>query len=283
MTALFKPEKKHYVHFYSVNMYKHEQFAKKAIFVEKTIFLFYIDIFLNITYNSRYITKIIILLKGVIMYKTKKLSFIAIVLMTIFSFSGFLKLFNENITNLSSVTLLIGIVVYFITREPEEKDAMSLKSIPGLFKDWKVILLVLSPIAADIVCYVLAKLFVPEFLVHLAERTDFLSFDKMLIMVAELIIAALGEEIAWRGFFLNQLSKKINFVPCLLITSCLFAICHLSAGSVVVIVYDLTFIIINAVLYGLVYKRTNNIIVSTISHFLSNLFSVLIILLPFIR
>ncbi|MDE6749464.1 MAG: CPBP family intramembrane metalloprotease, partial [Lachnospiraceae bacterium] len=181
---------------------------------------------------------------------------------------------------LSSVTLLIGIVVYFITREPEEKDAMSLKPIPGLFKDWKVILLVLASIAADIVCYVLAKLLVPEFLEHLAERTGFLSFDKIAILIAELIIAALGEEIAWRGFFLNQLSKMINFVPSLLITACLFALCHLSTGSVVVVVYDLTFIVINAVLYGLVYKRTNNIIVSTISHFLSNLFSVLIILMP---
>lgn len=214
------------------------------------------------------------------MYKSKKLSFIAIIFITIFSFAGFLKLFNENIVSLSSITLLIGIVVYFITREPEEKDAMSLKTIPALLKNWKITLLVLVPIAADIVCYVLAKLFVPEFLEHLAERTAFLSFDKIILMIVELIIAALGEEIAWRGFFLNQLSKKISFFPSLLITSCLFALCHLSVGSVVVVVYDLTFIVINAVLYGLVYKKTNNIIISTISHFLSNLFSVLIMLMP---
>lgn len=210
------------------------------------------------------------------MNKIKILPSIAILFMIIFSFSGFLKLFNENIANLSSVTLLIGIVVYFMAREPEEKDAMSLKAIPSLIKDWKVILLVLLPIVADIVCYVLAKLFVPEFLEHLAERTDFVSFDKIVIMIVELVIAALGEEIAWRGFFQNQLSKKINFVPSLLITACLFALCHLSAGSVGVVVYDLLFIVINAVFYGLVYKKTDNIIVSTISHFLSNLFSVLI-------
>lgn len=213
------------------------------------------------------------------MNKIKRLPLIAILFMIIFSFSGFLKLFNENIANLSSVTLLIGIVVYFIAREPEERDAMSLKAIPGLIKDWKVILLILLPIVADIVCYVLAKLFVPEFLEHLAERTDFLSFDKIVIMVVELVVAALGEEIAWRGFFQNQLSKKIDFVPSLLVTACLFALCHLSAGSVVVVVYDLLFIVINAVFYGLVYKKTDNIIISTISHFLSNLFSVLIFLL----
>ncbi len=213
------------------------------------------------------------------MNKIKKLSLIAIVFMTIFSFSGFLKLFNENIVNLASVTLLIGIAAYFFTREPEEKETMSLKPIPGLFKDWKVILIILLPIVSNIVCYVSAKLFVPEFLVHLAERTSFVSFDKIAIMAAELIIAALGEEIAWRGFFLNQLSKKINFVPSLLITACLFAICHLSAGNVVVVVFDLTFVAIDAVIFGLIYKKTNNIIVCTISHFLSNLFSVLIMLI----
>lgn len=213
------------------------------------------------------------------MNKTKeRVAWIAVLLMTVFSFSGFLKLWNENMVNLSSITLLIGIVVYFITRKPEEKSAMSLKTIPGLVKDWKVLVLVFMPIVADIVCHVLAKLFVPEFLEHLAERTDFLSFDKVIILVVELIVAALGEEIAWRGFFQNRLSEKTGFVPALLITAVLFALCHINAGSVVVVVYDLLFIVINAVLYGLVYKKTNNIIVCTISHFLSNLFSVLIFL-----
>lgn len=213
------------------------------------------------------------------MTKKEKVSLIAILCMTIFSFSGLLKLFAENLANLASVTLLIGIVFYFITREPEEKDGMSLKAIPKLFKDWKVILLVLAPIASAMVCNVLAKILVPAFLEHLAERTAFLSFDKMLILIVELLVAALGEEIAWRGFFLNKLSKKIKWIPALLVSSCLFAICHLNAGIIAVVMYDLLFVAIDSMLYGLVYKKTRNIPVCTISHFLANLFSVLFFLI----
>lgn len=213
------------------------------------------------------------------MNKKERLSLIAILLMTLFSFSGLLILFDENIMNFASITLIIGIVFYFVTRQPEEKDAMSLKAIPQLLKDWKTILLVLMPIVSSIICNVIARLFLPEFIEHLSERTDFLSFDKILFLVVELAIAAFGEEIAWRGFYLNQLCKKIPLIPALLISAILFSICHFSMGSIVVILYDLLFIVIDAVLYGLVYKKTNNIIVSTISHFLANLFSVFTILL----
>ena len=135
----------------------------------------------------------------------KRLTLIAMLLMVVFSFSGFLLLFGDSNVNLASVTLIIGIVFYFITREREENDAMSLKAVPEALKDWKTDLFILLPVVMNVICYALAKLFVPEFLEHLSERTDFLSSGMILVLIAELLIAALGEEIAWRGFFLNKL------------------------------------------------------------------------------
>lgn len=204
----------------------------------------------------------------------KRLTLVAILLMVIFSFSGFLVLFGENNVNLASVTLLVGIVFYFVTREPEERETMSLKAVPKALKDWKTDILIFMPLVMNLICYALAKMFVPEFLEHLSERTDFLSFNAILVLIAELVIAALGEEIAWRGFFLAKLSNRIPFALALLITAMLFSLCHFSTGSFVVVLYDLLFIVINAVFYGLIYKRSNNIIVSTIAHFLANLVGV---------
>ena len=201
----------------------------------------------------------------------KKLALTAMLLMIVFSFSGLLVLFGDHNVNLTSITLLIGIVFYFVTREPEEKEAMSLKAVPERLKDWKTDLLILMPVVMNIICYAFAKAYVPEFLEHLSGRTDFLSSGQIVILIAELIIAALGEEIAWRGFFLSKLSKRLPFVPALLITAMLFSICHFTIGSLVVVLYDLLFIVVNAVFYGLVYKRSNNIVVSTISHFIANL------------
>ena len=203
----------------------------------------------------------------------QKLSFIAMLLMILFSFSGLLVLLGFN-TNLASITLVIGIVFYFVTRDAKEKEAMSLKAVPGVLKDWKTDLRILVPAVMDIICYALAQMVVPGFLEHLSDRIDFLSFNAIIVLIAELVIAALGEEIAWRGFFLERLSKYIPFPTALLITAVLFAVCHFSVGSPVVVLYDLLFIVINAIFYGLIYKRTGSIIVSTISHLLANLVGV---------
>ena len=204
----------------------------------------------------------------------EKLTRIAMVLMIVFSFSGLLALFGGNVANLTSITLLIGIVFYFVTRDAEEKDGMRLKAVPALLRDWKLDLLILMPLIMDIICFAVAKLAVPEFLEHLSRRIDFLSFGAIPLLIAELAIAALGEEIAWRGFFLNKLSKSLPFATALLITAGLFSICHFSTGSASVVLYDLLFIIINAVFYGIIYKKTNNILVCTLSHFLANLYGV---------
>lgn len=213
------------------------------------------------------------------MNKIKKLSLVSLLLMTAFSLSGLFKIeINGDTVKLVSFTLVIGIVVFFITREPEDKDAMSLKAIPQLLKNTKTIVLVVMPMVMDILCLTLAKWLVPEFLEHLSDCTDFPAFDKFLILLAELLIAALGEEIAWRGFYLKQLSKMSPFGVAVLITAVLFSLCHLASGNTIVVLYDLLFIVINAVFYGLVYKRTNNILISTLSHFLANLLGVLALL-----
>lgn len=201
----------------------------------------------------------------------KKLALTAMLLMVVFSFSGFLVLFGDNNVNLTSLTLLIGIVFYFVTRAPEEKETLSLKTVPMALRDWKTDLLILLPAVMNIICYAFAKMFLPEFLEHLSGRTDFLSSGQIVFLIAELVIAALGEEIAWRGFFLNRLSGYLPFPPALLITATLFSLCHFSTGSFIVVLYDLLFIIVNAVFYGLIYKRSNSICVSTLSHFIANL------------
>ena len=205
----------------------------------------------------------------------KKLALLAMLIMVVFSFSGFLVLFGDSNVNLTSITLLIGIVFYFVTRAPEEKETLSLKAVPEGLKNWKTGLLILMPAVMNIICFAFAKIFLPEYLEHLSGRTDFLSFGQIAILIAELIIAALGEEIAWRGFFLNRLSGYLPFLPTLLITATLFSLCHFSTGSSIVVLYDLLSIIVNAVFYGLIFKRSNNICVSTISHFIANLVGIL--------
>lgn len=208
------------------------------------------------------------------MKKTSKLVVISIILMSIFSLTSLfeIEVGGEKIA-LASITLIIGIVAFFVTRKTNDdvNEGLNFKNMFSLLKDKTVIILVLMPAIMNVICFLIAKLFLPEFITHLKARTDFLSFRMILILLVQLIVFALGEEIAWRAFFQKQVSKMFPYVPSLIISAALFSLCHLNSGSIIVVIYDLLFVFINAIFYGIVFKRTDNACISTIAHFIANL------------
>lgn len=194
--------------------------------------------------------------------------------MVIFSLTSLfeIKLGGETV-KLASLTIIIGIVAFFVTRNTNENknEGLDIKTTFNSLKDKKIIFLVFVPMIINIICFVVAKLFVPEFVEHLKSRVDFLELNKIPITIIELIIVALGEEIAWRAFFQKQTSKLVPFLPSLIISSALFAICHYTQGNMVVVLYDLLFIFINTIFYGIIFRKSDNAFVSTLAHFLANL------------
>lgn len=215
------------------------------------------------------------------MKKTSKLVVIATIFMTIFSLTSLFKIEvgGEKI-GLASITLIIGIVAFFVTRKTnaDVNEGLNFKNIFSLLKDKRIIILVLIPAIMDAICFLIAKLFLPEFITHLKARTDFLPLNMIPILIVQLIIFALGEEIAWRAFFQKQISKMLPYVPSLIISAALFSLCHLNTGSIIVVTYDLLFVFINAILYGIIFKRTDNAYISTIAHFIANLFGTVAIM-----
>lgn len=99
----------------------------------------------------------------------------------------------------------------------------------------------------------------------------------MLIPI-QLLVLAFGEEITFRAFLQTKFCNIVSPVWAIIATSIIFALAHFSAGSPLVIVYDLIFIFFDSMLYGLLYHRTQNIYVCTISHYLANLAGISILL-----
>lgn len=218
------------------------------------------------------------------MTKIKKIPLVAMSLMAIFSLASLFNLsLGEKNISLASLTLIIGIPMYFIACRTEKtegcSDLLDIKAIPHALKDKKVIFLLFMPIVMNVVCNIIAKLILPEFIQHLRMRTDFLTINNMPLLIIELLIAALGEEIAWRAFFQNQLTKAVPFASALIVSSVLFAICHCTQGEIVIVLYDLMFVFINALFYGMLFKKTNNAFVSALAHFMANLFGIVYILI----
>jgi uncharacterized protein len=208
--------------------------------------------------------------------KIKNMYLIALIVMTVVSFTN---IFGLNIAGLS---VIIGITFFIASRASEKRisssDSLSVKELGSHLKEKSIWLWLLLPLIMNIICFLLATLFLPEFIEHLNGRTEVVvSINQMLLLILQLALLALGEEMAWRGFFQKQISKWLPIVPTLILTSIIFSLGHLTLGHFVVVSYDMFFIFINSVLYGVVFYKTNNAWISTISHFMANLFIIIVI------
>ncbi|MFF5996905.1 type II CAAX endopeptidase family protein [Lysinibacillus sp. KU-BSD001] len=214
------------------------------------------------------------------MTKNKIICLVAIVVMAIVSFSNF---FGVNIAGLS---VIVGIAFFFINRFSKRNitsdDSLNVKAIGTNLKDKSIWFWIFSPTIMNVICFTLATMFLPEFIEHIYNRTEFvISLDKIFLLVLQLAIFAIGEEIAWRGFFQKQLSGLLPIIPTLILTSIIFSFGHFAAGNIAVVSYDIFFIFINSVLYGVVFYKTNNAWISAISHFIANLSGAIVIILFF--
>jgi membrane protease YdiL (CAAX protease family) len=210
------------------------------------------------------------------MQNIKKIYLIAIMLMAILSFSNLLGL------KIAGLAVVVGVVFFFIhkssEKQPFEGSGLDIGAIRINLKDRSILFWMTLPIIMDAVAIAISKLILPEYIEHVLARTEtFVSFDKVLILIIQLSFLALGEEIAWRAFFQKQLNKALPIIPTLLISSLLFAIGHFSQGNAVIVLYDVLFVFINSVLYGIIFHKTNNAWMSAISHFAANLFSIIIL------
>jgi len=140
--------------------------------------------------------------------------------------------------------------------------------------------LIAAPVALGVLSIFLSKFILPEFYEHVLERiTPMLSFNKaFMLMPPQLLILAFGEEITFRAFLQTKYCNVIGPFWAIIVTSLIFALAHLSTGSPIIIIYDLAFIFFDSLLYGLLYDKTQNIYVCTISHFLANLAGIYILL-----
>ena len=139
-----------------------------------------------------------------------------------------------------------------------------------------VIVWLLLPSVSGIVTLVVGNLmFSGEFVVHVMGRTSsILSFDKIALLIGQVIIAAFGEEIAYRGFFLGKGMKIFPFWFCAVVSSLAFAAGHIATGDMGIVVYDIAAVFIDSLIFSVIYHKSGNCVISTFSHILGNAISI---------
>lgn len=209
------------------------------------------------------------------MKNIKKLTLVALAAMAALSFTNLFGL------PIAGVTVLIGVLFFFLDKgkTPFAQSGFDFKGISPAFSNKTIWLWAVSPLLMDVVAVGLAKMILPEYIEHVLSRAGALvSFDKAALMLIQLAVFAVGEEIAWRAFFQNQLQQAIPVPLAVLVSSILFGLGHIASGSVAVVAYDVFFVAVNGCLYGIIFYKTRNAWVSAIAHFVANMFSVLVLL-----
>lgn len=185
------------------------------------------------------------------------------------------------VSNLASYSLLVGLAFFFIiewvTKTPEAESGLRFTSFFADLKRCGPFLWLIIPALSSLGSIILGSLlFDSRYVDHVVGRTDsILNFENIVILIGQFIIGAMGEEIAFRGFFVGKGMKIFGFWPTAIVSSACFALAHLASGDTAIVLFDLFGIFIDAVVYSLIMRKTNNCLISTVSHFLVNMLGVL--------
>ena len=216
------------------------------------------------------------------MKKNNKTVIVFLIVMFLLSFTNLLNIkIDGEVLKLSGISVIVGIIAYFVTRKTNKNkdEGLNIKTIFKDFKDHpKAIIYAILPFVTCILSTVIANKFLPEFNEHVNNRASFAISEDFMKTILMMAVLTLGEEIAWRGFFQKQTSKKMHYILSIIITSLLFAIGHYSAGTFAVVAYDLLFVFIDSSIFGLIFKETDNAWCSWIPHFLADILGVLLII-----
>jgi uncharacterized protein len=174
---------------------------------------------------------------------------------------------------LSGLAIIFAIVFIVYERRKNIGDSVFTfhweKTKEDIRKYWWLVLLPLASVIGQIM---FAHYAMPTFNEHVMNRVEpMLQMGTTLfILIPQLLILAYGEELAFRGFAQEKLANLINPKIAIILVSFLFAVGHLSIGPAGVVVYDIGFVFVDSILYGVIFLKTKNIYITIISHFLAN-------------
>ena len=123
-----------------------------------------------------------------------------------------------------------------------------------------------------------AKNYFPEYLAHVQARLPFESGMGWSVLLPLLAISLIGEEMSYRTLIQGRLAPFVGIPMAILIASILFGFAHFAAGPALIVAVDIGLIIVDSILYGIIYARGGNLIVTWAAHLLGDIFGLLVIM-----
>lgn len=124
----------------------------------------------------------------------------------------------------------------------------------------------------------LTKFFFPAFLEHVKARLPFDEGMGWALMLLLMAITLVLEELTYRTLIQGRLTLYLGVPLAIVIASILFGFAHYASGSFWIVFLDVGMIIVDSVLFGIIFKRSGNLVVTWLAHFIGNVLGLLVIL-----
>ncbi len=140
---------------------------------------------------------------------------------------------------------------------------------------WWLVLLVGVFIQAAVVFA--AKAWMPQFLAHILARLPFSTGIGWGPVIISLLLATFVEELVYRGLFQKRFGLFMPLNAAILLVSLIFSLLHWAAGPLSVIFVDVFLVFIDSVLYGIIFARSENLLIAWLAHFLADVVGIVLL------
>jgi uncharacterized protein len=180
------------------------------------------------------------------------------------------------------VGMLIAIAYLFIEallrKRSMQEIGFNRKGLPLALRETRLFIL-LVVLVTPLLTVFIGKLFLPDYFAHVLDRvTPYVNTGSMVALFVQLLILAFGEEIVFRAFLQGRLSLFIDSRGAILFSAAVFAALHFTPGAAAIVVLDLLSVFVDGLLYGIIFRRSNNVYASSLAHFLSNSLGILLLI-----
>jgi len=171
---------------------------------------------------------------------------------------------------------IAGLACFFIIegveKTPDSESGLSFKRFFSDLKKPGVIPLILLMLIMTPAQMLMSRaVFGTAYIDHVLGRVNEPGLDQLPLLLFSQIVSVLGEEIEFRAFFVGKGMKHFSFWPVAIAGAVLFAAAHYTAGAAGIVAWDLGGILIDAILFAILYRKTGNCLISFIPHFLNNM------------
>ncbi len=125
---------------------------------------------------------------------------------------------------------------------------------------------------------ILTKYFYPAYLEHVIARLPFDEGIGLMLILPILAVSLVLEELTYRTLIQGRLTRYIGAPVAILITSILFGFAHFAPGPFWIVFLDISMIIVDSILFGIIYKRGGNLVVTWLAHFIGDVLGLLVII-----